>query len=255
MPLGQITPAMLDSLRPADIVILGEVHDNPEHHHNQARAVAALEPRALVWEMLTPDQAGRMPQDLRDPQAVAEALGWDASGWPDFGLYHPILLAGQGARSYGGGVPRPVARRVFEEETAAVFADLFGADADLLGLNEPLEAQDQAAREADQATAHCDALPENLLPGMVAAQRLRDAALAHVALQALAETGGPVAVIAGTGHARSDIGIPAFLSRAQPAPTVVSIGQLEAVPDGAAPFDYWIVTDRIARPDPCADLR
>ena len=38
---------------------------------------------------------------------------------------------------------------------------------------------EQAAREAEQMAAHCDALPEDILPGFVEAQRLRDAALAE----------------------------------------------------------------------------
>lgn len=252
---GQITPGALDSLNRADIVILGEVHDNAEHHHNQARAVEALAPRALVWEMLTPEQAARLPEDREDAQAVAEALEWSESGWPDFSLYHPILLAAPDARSYGGGVPRATARRVFDEGAETVFADLFGPRADMLGLDAPLASDDQAAREADQAAAHCDTLPEHLLPGMVAAQRLRDAALAYVALQALAETGGPVVVIAGMGHARNDIGIPAFLRRSTQSPDVLSLGQLEAPPHAVAPFDVWIVTEPAPRPDPCEGLR
>ena len=252
---GPITPEALEQLPPADIVILGEVHDNPEHHHNQARAVAALAPRALVWEMLTPEQARRMPAERGDAARVAEVLDWDAVGWPDFALYHPILLAAPGARSYGAGVPRAVARRVFDESAGVVFADLFGADARHLGLERPLAPDEQARRQAEQAAAHCHALPEALLPGMVTAQRLRDAALAHVALQALTETGGPVAVIAGSGHARNDIGVPAFLRRASPAPRVLSLGQLEASPEAPAPFDIWIITAPVPRPDPCDGLR
>ena len=252
---GPITPEALEQLPPADIVILGEVHDNPEHHHNQARAVAALAPRALVWEMLTPEQARRMPAERGDAARVAEVLDWDAVDWPDFALYHPILLAAPGARSYGAGVPRAVARRVFDESAGVVFADLFGADARHLGLGRPLAPDDQARRQAEQAAAHCHALPEALLPGMVTAQRLRDAALAHVALLALTETGGPVAVIAGSGHARNDIGAPAFLRRASPAPSVLSLGQLEASPEAPAPFDIWIITAPVPRPDPCDGLR
>lgn len=252
---GLVTVEALDSLPRADIVILGEVHDNAEHHVNQARAVSALVPRALVWEMLTPEQAARMPDEREDAEAVADAIGWETSGWPDFALYHPVLMAAPGAQIYGGGVPRATARRVFEEDSAGVFADLFGAQADPLGLDKPLAPGDQAAREAAQAEAHCDALPVHLLPGMVAAQRLRDAALAHVALQALADTGGPVVVIAGTGHARNDIGIPAFLRRSDQQPGVLSLGQMEAAPDAPAPYDLWIVTEPAPRPDPCEGLR
>jgi uncharacterized iron-regulated protein len=100
--------------------------------------------------------------------------------------------------------------------------------------------------------AHCDTLPASMLPGMVEAQRLRDAALARAARRALAETGGPVAVITGNGHARRDRGVPALLARAAPGLSVVSIGQLKAPPSSAAPFDFWLVTEPADRGDPCA---
>ncbi|WP_370222763.1 ChaN family lipoprotein, partial [Pararhodobacter marinus] len=49
-----IPQSFLDRLPPAQILVLGEVHDNPQHHRNQARAIRAQSPAAVVWEMLTP---------------------------------------------------------------------------------------------------------------------------------------------------------------------------------------------------------
>ena len=75
--------------------------------------------------------------------------------------------------------------------------------------------------------AHCDALPEDMLPGMVAVQRLRDAVLARAVVRAMDDTGGPVAVITGNGHARRDWGMPAMLARAAPDLDVWVLGQTE----------------------------
>ncbi|MCC5987582.1 MAG: ChaN family lipoprotein [Pararhodobacter sp.] len=249
---GPLTPEALDVLPASDVVILGEVHDNPAHHTLQARAVEALQPAALVWEMMTPEQAARLPEDLRDAGAVDEAIGWAGRGWPDFAHYHPILLAAPGARNVGAEVPREQARRVFGEPLPEVFSDLFGLSPARFGLDRALPPQDQAAREALQAVAHCDALPEHLLPGMVAAQRLRDAALAQAVLAALDETGGPVAVITGWGHARRDTGLPRKLALAEPDIGVLSVAMLESDPGPEAPFDHWIVTAPHPREDPCA---
>ena len=44
--------AFIATARDADIVVLGEIHDNPEHHRVQAEIVAALAPAALVFEMI-----------------------------------------------------------------------------------------------------------------------------------------------------------------------------------------------------------
>lgn len=250
---GEIWPEGLDALPSADVVILGEVHDNPAHHANQARAVAALKPAALVFEMLTPEEAARTPADRRDAAAMAAALGWDASGWPDFAMYHPIFLAAPEARVFGGEVERDSARRAVSEGAAVVF----GPEAARYGLDQALPPAEQAARDAEQFAAHCEAMPIEMMGGMVEAQRLRDAALARAVVQAMAETGGPVAVIAGSGHARKDWGLPAVLAMAAPELRVLSIGQGEAGPerDAEAPFDLWLVTPPAEREDPCAVLQ
>lgn len=246
-----ISPEGLEALPSAPIVILGETHDNPEHHALQARAIAAIRPSALVWEMLTADQAARMPEARDDAAVVGAALGWDGSGWPDFSLYFPLVQAAGAARHYGGGVPREQARGAFAQGAAAVFA----GDAARFGLDRPLSPDDQAAREAEQFDAHCAAMPMEMMGGMVEAQRLRDAELARVALVALEQTGGPVVVIAGSGHARRDQGIPAALALAAPGTGVLSLAFVESDPGARAPFDLWLVTPPAERDDPCASLR
>ncbi len=248
-PSGRIGPDDLTALPPVDIVILGEVHDNPTHHRNQAAAVAAIRPSALVFEMFGPQEAERaadLPRD--DVGRLATALGWEGSGWPDFSLYHPILAAAPEAALYGAALPRDLVRRAVTEGAAAVF----GADAALYGLDRALPPDLQAAREAEQQAAHCNALPEAMLPGMVAAQALRDAAFSRSALTALAETGGPVVVIAGSGHADRERGMPVFLGRAAPDVSVLSLGQVEAPATQTQPYDLWIVTEAAPRDNPCA---
>ena len=252
---GPVPFTFLDDLPGADAVLLGEVHDNPTHHQLQTRAVESLSPTAIVWEMLTPEQASRLPDDLTRSEVVARAIDWDGSGWPAFDHYHPIMLAAPDAVHLGSAVTRDQARRVFQEPLPDVFEDLFSRPADAFGLSEALTDTDQAAREALQAAAHCDALPEHLLPGMVDAQRLRDAALAAQVMQALEDTGGPVAVITGAGHARRDMGVPRKLAVAAPDLRVLSLAMLEADPGPDAPFDHWIVTDPQPREDPCAAFR
>jgi uncharacterized iron-regulated protein len=253
-PLGatEIAPDALGSLPDADIVILGEVHDNALHHQHQAMAVAAIRPAALVFEMIGSEQAARVGDTVRDDAVAMEAaLGWNGTGWPDFAMYHPIFAAAPEARLYGAALPRAEVRRAITEGAAAVF----GEGAARYGLDQPLPPDLQAAREAEQQSAHCNALPDAMLPGMVAAQSLRDAAFARVALKALEDTGGPVVVITGSGHADRDRGMPVFLARAAPAVSVLSMGQVEAPAEGAQPFDLWIVTEPAEREDPCAAFR
>ncbi len=231
-----------------DIVILGEVHDNPAHHAVQAEKVTALTPAALVFEMLTPDQAdGVVFDEASDRAALNAILGWDESGWPDFAMYYPIFAAAPEARIYGVGLPRAEAMEVLAGGVAAVFGD----EAAAYGLDRPLPEDQQEAREALQFTAHCDALPKDVLPSMVDIQRLRDAKLARAALRAYSETGGPVAVITGNGHARRDWGMPAYLAQVAPELELQVIGQTEDEGPIEGGFDIIVSSPTMDRPDRC----
>ena len=249
---GEISVGDLASLPAHDVVILGEVHDNTATHVNQAAAVAGLKPKALVFEMLTPEQAARVtPTNRLSLPELRAVLAWEEGGWPDFGLYYPIFTAAPNAVILGAALPRDSVRQAVSDGAAAVF----GADAAQYGLDRALPADDQALRAQDQMQAHCNALPQEMLAGMVEAQRLRDAALARAAVQGLALAGGPVVVITGTGHARRDWGVPAAISAAAPDISVLAVGQLESDPGPDAPYDLWIVTDPAPREDPCAAFK
>ncbi|ATG44357.1 putative iron-regulated protein [Phaeobacter piscinae] len=246
-----VVPRLTD----ADVVFLGEVHDNPAHHAAQAEIIAALAPAAVVWEMITPAQAaGLTPDLLQDGPALAEALDWAQSGWPDFALYQPVFAAGHGAAQVGALVPRAETRRAMEQGVAR----FFGAEAAAYGLTEPLPEAEQAAREADQLANHCNAMPAEMLPVLVDLQRLRDAALARGVVTALDQlTDGiadqpraQVVVITGNGHARLDRGAPAALRLARPDLKIVALGQSEGGQiDGV--FDVLLDAPPVSRPDPC----
>lgn len=232
-----------------DVLIIGEVHDNPAHHTVQAERVGALQPKAIVFEMLTADQAAKVTDEIRQAPAVLEhALGWADSGWPDFALYYPVFSAAPDARVYGAGLSRGKAHEAINVGIEAVF----GPDAQAYGLTDPLLEAEQAARQALQFAAHCEALPREMLAGMVAIQRLRDAMLAREIVMAIEETGGPVAVITGNGHARRDWGVPAVLARVVPELRVRVIGQTEADAPLEGGFDEVVSAPAVDRPDPCA---
>ncbi|NOC46174.1 MULTISPECIES: ChaN family lipoprotein [unclassified Ruegeria] len=244
----RLVPAdAMSAMRDADVLILGEVHDNPTHHLVQAEALEAVSPSAVVWEMVTEEGAQRLAQKaVSNPEELSRILKWAESGWPPLSMYYPVFEA-SGAPVYGAMVPRAAARAAMERGAATAL----GADAARYGLTVPLSPEEQAAREADQLAAHCDALPAEMLPQMVAIQRLRDAVLARAVVRAMDETGGPVAVITGNGHARKDRGIPTYLARLRPGWKVVAVGQSE---DGAIDGEFDIVIDSptAEREDPCA---
>ena len=242
-----LSASVPEAAKSADVVLLGEIHDNPTHHQVQAEFLSELRPKAVVWEMLTAEQAARIEADwLNDPERLEQELDWANSGWPDFALYALLFRAAQDALHVGAMVPRDAARQVMTDGAAA----FFGAQAALYGLDAPLPEDEQTQREADQQVNHCNAMPEEMLPLMVDFQRLRDASLARAAVEALEQTGGPVAVITGNGHARKDRGAPVYLLHARPDLTLFALGQSEdGVTSGV--FDMVLDAPGIEREDPC----
>ena len=241
-----ITGDVAEAMASADVILLGEIHDNPRHHLVQKEALEIISPSAVVWEMITEEGAQRLEQKAAtNPEELARILKWAEMGWPPLSMYYPVFQAAD-APVYGAMVPREAAQAAMKRGAATAL----GADAARYGLTVPLPPEEQAAREADQLAAHCNALPQEALPQMVAIQRLRDAVLTRSILRATEETGGPVAVITGNGHARKDRGIPTFLSRMRPGLKVFVLGQSE---DGAiaGQFDAVIDSPSVEREDPC----
>lgn len=245
---GPLPMGTLDRAAAASVIILGEVHDNPAHHATQAQITAHVQPRAIVLEMLTQAQAKAVTPDNRvDQAALEEALGWANSGWPDFAMYYPIFAAAPRAAIYGAGVPREAARSAMQDG----IVESFGADALAYGLSVPLTPKDQTEQENLQQVSHCNAMPPEMLPMMVDLQRLRDAVLARETLRALDETGGPVVVITGNGHAREDWGMPVYLAAMRPDLDVLTFGQQENGAGAPGEFDVLLSAPAVDRPDPC----
>jgi len=267
---------LVGELASARFVVLGETHDNPEHHRLQARllerlVLAARQP-AVAFEMLRIDQQPALDEVLAggdvSAQELRAAVSWDESGWPPFALY----------------------AAVFEEALAAdlpiVGADLSKADRAALrggqpeliaelGLGAPLPAAEQRALERDIEASHCGHVTAEMLPAMVRVQRARDARLAQSLLGASGGEGRPALLIAGAEHARLDRGVPRALSRLAPGADVAAVAfvelsrpaaasgsvlaladrtALEARYGGPPPFDFVWLTEPEPREDPCVEF-
>lgn len=234
------------SLPDADVVILGEIHDNPDHRAFQIQYLTALGPTAVVYEMLTPSEAEALQTVSRDAAAMVTAV--DGFHWSNIAAYAQLL-----ADSHviiGAALPRDAVRAAFSDGAAAVF----GAGAQAYGLAENVPEGQLERRKRLQFDAHCAAMPLDMMGGMVEAQRVRDAHFARRVLDAVDQFGAPVVLITGNGHARTDWGVPSYLARVAPDMKVFAVGQSE---DGqiSGVFDQTVDAPAVDRPDPCAAFR
>ena len=260
------------------ILILGETHDNATHHvlqHAALREFGRSAPRAaaVVFEQIRDDQQpgiegfAAFTRNAARPATVADLrrfLDWDKSGWSK-DIYDPLFSAviTQKLSIYPGDVPRPAIMKVAQEGEGA----LPEQERRRLGLHVALGAKLDAASIEEIEKAHCGAISKAAFEGMAYAQRYRDAHLADAALRAAAANGGAI-MIAGTGHARTDRGVPWYIRGRAPETKVVSVvfveveenqtdpeGYVPRDPDGKPAADYLVFTARAERGDPCEKMR
>ena len=250
-------------------VLLGEKHDNPQHHQLQAKVVAALikagRKPAVAFEMIDEGQGPALDAFLAGrPTSAAglgTAIGWEATGWPDWVLYAPIaeaaLAAGLPIRT--ANLSRDGVHAVASEGWTALAPERVSR---LALTTEPSE-ETRAAMSEEMRASHCGLLPDDSIAPMVRVQRVRDGLMA----EALAKPGSDGAVlIAGNGHVRRDRGAPWYLALLDPAPAAivsfleVADGKTDAVAygktfDNRPPFDYLWFTTRVDDTDPCERFR
>jgi uncharacterized iron-regulated protein len=178
---------LLRRARAADFVLLGEIHDNIAHHQVRgALLTAAGRHPAVVFEQFArsagpiPPPAGGTADD-----AWLDQYGFDRKNWR-WPLHQPVvqaaLASGQGV--WGSGLPRETLRAVVRGGAAA-------APPELRAIIEqaPLDSVARAAIDRELFEGHCGKLPAEMVPGMRAAQELRDASMAEALLTA-AKGGG-----------------------------------------------------------------
>ena len=247
-------------------VLLGEVHDNAGHHRLRRDLVAALvrdgRRPAIAMEQFDREHQPALQRVQNGPAPTPELLKTagrvDAQGW-NWSYYEPIIRLALEHRLpiIAANLSRAEAFRVSSEGAAAV---LGAAAVSALQLDQPLPDAARLKLEQVIEDGHCGKAPPNILPGMVAAQRARDAIMAQT-LQSHA----PAVLIAGNGHVRRDFGVPHYLAHYPQGDDVQVVGFIEVgaaqlaptdyVTAGAPEYDYIAFTARTPRPDPCKDLR
>jgi uncharacterized iron-regulated protein len=247
--------ALLERAVAARFVMLGEAHDNPDHHRLQAEVLAALleagRSPALVMEQFDREhQAGldaARARGVRDPERIADAGGFDRKGW-NWPQYRPLVQ-----RAVDANLP-VLAANLSREDARALMKG--GRPSAGLGPAAPAL---RASLEQDIVEGHCGYRPsESVLAGMVEAQRARDAQMA--AVLAGADARGAV-LIAGAGHTRHDRGVPAYLPAGLRGSVLavgfleVEAGRIDPRPEYAGLYDLVWFTPRAEREDPCKNFR
>lgn len=241
-----ISPEQLvQRLAVAPRVLVGEKHDNPDHHALQLWLLRALQGQraqgSLLLEMLQPEQQPLLDQLAGQPLPtdLPKALAWQ-EGW-DWQLYGPIVTETlqQRVPLLAANLSPGEMRQAYRQPVA------------LTGKNSNAPAVKAALLEQVRA-GHCGMLPESQLPAMLAVQQQRDRRMAERLLAAPQ----PALLFAGAYHVRKDLGVPLHLSDlgAQGESKVLLLVEVgEQVEAGQA--DYLWYTAAMPEQDYCAQLR
>lgn len=222
---------LLQQARAADIVLLGETHDNAAHHALQERLLAALSaasPPVLVMEQFDIEQQEKLDAIKASTAsreiklAAYKALmdpGWE---WPG---YQPLLSLAveHDLPVLAANISRESLREVMRGGQDA----LGSGEPQRLGLATGWRGEQQEALARDIAASHCDALPQAAIGALTLAQRARDAVMAD---RLLSVRGSKAVAILGRGHVRQDLAVPLYLEQRSPRTSVLAVGMVEASP-------------------------
>lgn len=228
----------------AKVLLLGEVHDNPDGHRArfallQARVADGWRP-AIAMEQFDRERQPDLDRAQRECQDAACVVAMAApakAGWT-WEHYAPVI------------------ELALRERLPLLAANLSRADAGRIvehGFDTPIPPEILQPQVEAVRSGHCGALPEDMLAPMATAQAARDIAMADVLAAALAAPGNDgVVLIAGNGHVRRDFAVPAWLRERGIA--YESIGFVEDSAE-AAHFDRAEIVPPHERPDPCARFK
>ena len=251
---------LYQALRKADYILLGEVHEDPQHHELQRLLLREIvrdgRKPAVVFEMFNRREAkviaSSVQRSPRDPDAIAAAVHWSKSGRPAWRLYRPIVdtALAAGLPIEAGNISRTTLSDIL------IVNGWHGIDRHILnayGMPNLLP-EDAEQRLRNSLLVAYGKAPRQVVTNMLREQRLRHASLADAML-----SGNPVdgaVLIAGREHARLDYGVPRYLRFREPETEIASVTFVDraefdpdtVVADGTTPaHDYiWLLPSSMA---------
>jgi uncharacterized iron-regulated protein len=259
--------AVIERAAAARFVLIGEIHDNADHHRIQARILGDVvrtgRRPALVMEQFDVDQQEKLNSVLRNGEPLEQKMRgladlmrktWD---WP---YYEPMVSFGlqQKMPLIAANLSRDALRNVARNGYDALGA----GEAERLAIEAVWSPEKQKQLVYEVTLGHCGKVQDHMLQAIAKSQRVRDAVMADMML--MSKKNGAIAIF-GRGHVRQDMGVPLYLAARAPDASVLSVGLIEvnapvdpvayAYGPLGAQHDYLWFTARPARKsDPCDSI-
>ena len=261
--------ALIAQLSKKDIIILGEVHDNVDHHKIHGQLLNEINDfrksgshgkkdqitTSIVVEHLPAGNRVQFDSPLEKSLTNAgfNPQSWN---WPT----HESLFSGiskSGLALIGGSLSASDGKEIFSSNGASAPTYL-----KLLMERANLSDSFQQILFKEIQDGHCGLFPENKIAQMAQVQRARDASLGYEAVKY-----APSILVVGNGHAWNDVGVPQVIRANYPNVSLASVLFIEdrGVKDPrqlllqakqlSNKADYVWFTSTVDRKDPCEKLR
>jgi len=246
---------LVERIAPKDLIFVGEVHDNPEHHLIQVQILQALiaspGPVVVAMEFFQQGHQGALDRYLGGEITEDEFLrevDWDESWGYDYLLYRPLLLMAKekGIKVLALNAPAAIVKKVAREGLEGLDPDerdQLPRDIDLT-----VEAHRAYLRNIYRRHSHDDLKD---FEHFYEAQCVWEETMARNLSKYQKERGERLVVFAGNGHITHKFGIPDRAIRRFPAALVTimpyPIGKKEAIEKETADY-VWLTPDYPHRP-------
>ena len=214
-----------------DYILLGEAHNNPDHHSLQAEVINTLassgKKPSVVMEMLSQQSWRDQPRKwnkLFELQTRAEMLN---EGWP-WRLYEPVLasVVQHQLELFAGNIG---------SEELHQWANKKSTDVENNAASEyAYNAQNYATLKKNIIASHCGHANHGFVSFMSRAQMQRDSVMAS----SLLNKDLPVVFIVGSGHVRNDYAVPMQLRRKHKQTAYLSVAYIAVQEGKDNPQDY-----------------
>ncbi len=258
--------ALLERLLLADVIYLGERHDNAEHHRIQLQVLQSLIDQGLQpvlgFEFFDTAQTGYLMQYISSeaslmPLGISRAglespekslrtrLGWTERADTDWGYYFALLEFAKTHRLtvFGADLPAGIKLRLSRTDLDA----LTPVEQQALGMQALASNDYKRFMYTRFKAGHCGWGMEPLLTRLYRTWHERNDRMARsIVAMSQAERQGPVVVILGAGHTEHNEGVVTQVERLQPQLQQLNIG-LQEIAIEAAPLDSYLFGDHERR--------
>jgi uncharacterized iron-regulated protein len=242
---------LITALSGCDVIFIGEIHDNPEHHLIEVQILQALADRvgdnlAVGMEFFQRGQQEALDRYLHgsiSEDGFLEAVNWKESWGFDYLFYRPLMLLSKerGLRVLALNAPSAIVRKVARSGLSSLTSGERDQIAKEIDLGN--EAHRAYVHEAFEGHAHTDL---KLFERFYEAQCVWEETMAETISRHLASAGGKMVVFSGNGHIVYKFGIPERTLRRIPVTAVTVVlhaaSGREEVDKNLADF-VWITDD------------